>query len=634
MRTARRGRLEVFKAWERHDLRVRTGEVLRSTATSEPITGLHKRRSGSGGVAHRTPAASSVRLPLAVLLGAILLAVWLALDPHAPDMAAQAYRVALYEHIGFAVFDEHWYAGHDLPGYGLLFAPLSGLVGMRTLAAGAALVSIVLFEALVLREYGKRWPVRLGACLFALAAVGDVWSGRLTFALGVTFALACVYALSRRHALVGAVLAAVCAAASPVAGLLLVLAALTYALSERAPRAFALVALSVALVLAPLELLFREGGFEPYPATSFAATALATLLFLLVLPRRERLLRLGGVLYLLACLLSLVVHTPMGSNVERYGVLLAGPLLLCALGREGAWVEAGSRRAHESEHSSGGEDSSGERSSGGEDSSAGAHAPATGRVSASMPAYSWRTAAAGVALCLIAAWIVWGPVRETRAVAGSLGTQASYYAPLERFLSAHGGALERVEVPLTRSHWEAALLAPHVSLARGWEKQLEERYDHVLLAPGLTAGSYEHWLHEQAVAYVALPDVPLDPSSAREGALIRGGLPYLRPVLTTRHWRVYQVLGATSLLAGAGRLTALGHTTFALDARARGTLLARIHYTRYFTVTAGDACVASAPGGWTYVRARAPGRIVVQAQFSLGRALGLGGACPARSRGS
>ena len=237
--------------------------------------------------------------------------------------------------------------------------------------------------------------------------------------------------------------------------------------------------------------------------------------------------------------------------------------------------------------------------------------------------------AAGVAVCLIALWTVWGPVRETAAEAGSPGTQASYYVPLERFLSSHGGTLERVEVPLTRSHWEAALLAPSVSLARGWEKQLEERYNHVLLVPGPTASSYEHWLREQAVAYVALPDVPLDPSSAREGTLIRDGLPFLRPVLTTTHWRVYQVLGATPLLEGPGRLVALGHTTFALDARARGTLLARIHYTRYFTVTAGDACVASAPGGWTYVRARAPGRIVVQAQFSLGRALGLEAACPA-----
>jgi hypothetical protein len=570
------------------------------------------------------------------VFGALLLALWLALDPHAPDLAAQAYRVALYEHVGFAVFDEHWYAGHDLPGYGLLFAPLSGLLGMRALAAAAALASIVLFEVLVLREYGARWPVRLGACLFALAAVGDVWSGRLTFALGVTFALACVYALSRRHALLGAGLAAVCAAASPVAGLLLVLAALTYALNERAPRVLAVVALPVAVVLAPLELLFREGGYEPYPATSFAATALATLAFLWLLPRRERLLRLGAVLYLLACLLSLVIHTPMGSNIERYGVLLAGPLLLCALGREGAWAVAGGRRARGSEQSSGGSEpfsAGSEQSSSGTEQVSGQSEQSSGQAHARALSLSSR-AVAGVALCLIAAWIVWGPVRETRAVAGSPATEASYYVPLERFLRAHRGALERVEVPLTRSHWEAALLAPHVSLARGWEKQLEERYDHVLLTPGLTAASYERWLHEQAVAYVAVPDVPLDPSSAREGALIRGGLPYLRPVFTTKHWRVYRVLGATPLLTGPGRLTALGHTAFALDARARGTLLARIHYTRYFTVTAGDACVASAPEGWTYVRARAPGRIVVQARFSLSRALGLGGACARQPAGA
>ena len=52
----------------------------------------------------------------------------------------------------------------------------------------------------------------------------------------------------------------------------------------------------------------------------------------------------------------------------------------------------------------------------------------------------------------------------------------------------------------------------------------------------------------------------------------------------------------------------------------------RVHYTRYDTVASGEACVTSAPGGWTYVRARAPGQIVVAARFSLGRALGLGGA--------
>ena len=69
-------------------------------------------------------------------------------------------------------------------------------------------------------------------------------------------------------------------------------------------------------------------------------------------------------------------------------------------------------------------------------------------------------------------------MRETKAVAGNESTSAAYYAPVLAFLErvqAPPAPLVRVEVPLTRSHWEAALMAPTVSLARGWEKQLEEK---------------------------------------------------------------------------------------------------------------------------------------------------------------
>jgi hypothetical protein len=554
-------------------------------------------------------------MPVAALLAGGLLIVWLLADPRTPDLAAQVYRLGLYERAGMAVFDEHWYAGHALPGYSLLFAPLASLVGMRALAVVSVLCSVLLFERIVLDSYGEELCVRLGACLFAVAAVGDVWSGRLTFALGVTLALACAYALSHERLLAAALLAGLCAAASPVAGVLLGLAGLMYALVWRAPEILLAVWAPVALVVVPVRVLFAEGGFEPYPATSFAATVLVVGAFLWALPRGGdgRLLRVGAIVYLCACVLCLTVHTPMGSNIERYGVLLAGPLLLCALaGSRGP--ARGQRRRRGAAPQRG--------LSPFMAASGSARRSASGSMSAS------RSAAVGVALCVSAAWIVWGPVRETTAVAGSEATQASYYTPVERFLASHGAGVERVEVPLTRSHWEAALLAPSMSLARGWEKQLEERYDSVLLAPGLTASAYRDWLHEQAVAYVALPDVPLDPSSAREGTLIRRGLPYLKQVFASRHWRVYAVRDATPLLQGPGRLTALGSDTFALDARVAGTLLARIHYTRYFTVAAGDACVASAPGGWTYVRARAPGEIMVAARFSLSRALGLGGSCP------
>jgi len=545
-------------------------------------------------------------------------AIWLLVDPRTPDLAAQVYRVGLFDRFGFAVWDEHWYAGHALPGYSLLFPPLASLLGLRVVAALSVLVSAALFERCSRAAYGP--SARWGAAWFAVAAAGDIWIGRLTFALGVTFALAAVLALVSGHHRWAGLLAVLSAAASPVAGVLLALAALTHALARRSPRALLVLAVPVVAVVVPLSLLFGEGGFEPFPATSFAATVLVTLLFLWALPPQQRLLRTGGVVYLLACLLALAIHTPMGSNIERYAVLLAGPLLLCALaGRCRPLDTNGVRRAADGVPP--GVDGV-RRAADGVPPGVGATANATGgrppwRISGG------RSAPALLLVLLVfAVYAGWGPVRETVAVAGSESTSASYYAPLLGFLGRHGGSLERIEVPLTRSHWEAALLAPSVSLARGWEKQLDIRFDDVLLAPGLTATGYYRWLHEEAVSYVALPDTTLDPSSAQEGRLIRGGLPFLRVALTSRHWTVYAVLDPTPLLQGPGRLTSLGHDSFALRAAAPGRFLVRVRYTRFWTITGGGGHVGEAPGGWTYVTARASGQVRVAARFSLDRALG------------
>ena len=172
------------------------------------------------------------------------------------------YRLGLYEQAGLSVFDEHWYAGHALPGYSLLFPPLASLLGMRVLAVVSVLASVALFERIVLGVYGEEACVRLGACLFAVAAVGDVWSGRLTFALGVALALACAYALARERLLVAALLAGLCAAASPVAGVLLALAGLSYALARRAPLVLLAVGAPVALVVVPLRALFPKAAMS------------------------------------------------------------------------------------------------------------------------------------------------------------------------------------------------------------------------------------------------------------------------------------------------------------------------------------------------------------------------------------
>ncbi len=412
------------------------------------------------------------------------------------------------------------------------------------------LASAALFERIVLTVNGA--SARWGAVAFAVIAVGDVWMGRLAFAMGVSLALAAVLALVRGRVAWAGALAALCAAASPVAGVLLALAGVTHALYQRSPRSALALAVPACAVVAALALLFPEGGTEPYPTLSFAATALVVLAFLWALPAPERLLRVGALVYLLACVA--VPDGPLAARQQHRA-------LRRAAGRAPARVRGRTTR--------------------------GRGAAAAAVVTA-------------LALCAVAVWVAWGPVRETLAVAGNESTRASYYAPVERFLAratAPPAAPVRVEVPFTRSHWEAALLAPTVSLARGWEKQLDTRFDGVLLAPGLTAAGYERWLQAQAVAYVALPDTPLDPSSAQEGRLIRRGLPYLQRVFASRHWSVYSVLAPTPIASGPGRLTSLGNDSFTLHASSPGRFLVRVHFTPYWTLARGAGCVARAPVG-------------------------------------
>jgi hypothetical protein len=516
------------------------------------------------------------RFSLALALACVLVGAWLVLAPRSPDLAAQTYRATLFESSGFTVWDNNWYGGHHLPGYSLVFSWLALLFGIKFLGAIAVLLSTFAFERIAFTTYGPR--ARWGAVCFALAAAGDLWIGRITFALGVTFAMLAVLALVRERPWLAGALTAVCAATSPVAGLLLALAGATHVLvTRRLLSGFALVAPALVVVV-PLELLFPEGGWEPFAASSVIATLAVTLAFLYVVPRQERLLRIGGFVYLGVTLLS-IVPTPMGSNIDRYAVLLAGPLALCALGRDG-FRQAGR-----------------------------------------------PFAAVVLAVAGIVVWTAWGPVRESSGIIGDPSTRAAYYVPLEGFLNTHGGSLLRVEVPFTHSHWEAALLAPAFVLARGWERQLDTKYDPIFFENNLSPAAYHAWLANNGVSYVALPDVRLDGSSDEEAALIRSGLPYLHEVFSSAHWRVFAVLGSLPLASAPARLIGLTHDSFSLRFSTAGTSIVRFHYTRYWTVVRGHACVRSAPGGWTSVSVSAPGVVRVAACFSLSRALGFANGC-------
>ena len=126
---------------------------------------------------------------------------------------------------------------------------------------------------------------------------------------------------------------------------------------------------------------------------------------------------------------------------------------------------------------------------------------------------------------------------------------------------------------------------------------------------------------------MALPDAPLDPSSAQEGRLIRSGLPYLREVFASAHWRIYRVAGAAPLVSGPGRLTSLKHDSFAIRAASAGAMIVRVRYTRYLRLVRGTGCIRPGTGGWTTVTVPGPGEVVVAARFSLAGALRAGGSC-------
>src|SRR5439155_21434515 len=97
------------------------------------------------------------------------------------------------------------------------------------------------------------------------------------------------------------------------------------------------------------------------------------------------------------------------------------------------------------------------------------------------------------------------PVRDAVVAAGDPSTRASYSAPLVAGLARRPAG--RVEVPFTRSHWEARYLAERFPLARGWERQLDRDRNALFYDGRLTAARLRRWLDAGAVRWIALPNV-------------------------------------------------------------------------------------------------------------------------------
>jgi MFS family permease len=511
---------------------------------------------------------------VAAALGAC---AYLLLAPHSADLAAQQYRAGLVRDGGLGLWDNGWFAGHHTPAYSLLSPALGAAIGVGLGGALSAVVAAALFAALAQRHWGERAGT-FAALWFAAGVTATLFSGRLAFLLGIAVAMAAMLALQSARPAAAAALALVTTLASPVAGLFVAVAAVAWGLratfdaappSKLDPRRWwgAAIAAAALLPAVALAVAFPEGGSEPFVASAFWPALLAIALVAAALPRRERTLRAGAALYALLCVAAFAVASPLGGNVTRLGALLAGPVLAGAL--------LGARPRH---------------------------SPAL-------------LLALGLGL---AYWQAYPAVRDVVRASGDPSTAAAYHAPLIGFLERRRGSF-RVEIPFTANHWEAAYVAPHVALARGWERQLDRRYGALFYDGSLDAATYRAWLAEHAVAYVALPDAALDYSAKAEARLIERGLPYLRPVWRDEHWRVFAVRRPAPLADGVAGAIALTPDGFDMRARRAGDALVRVRHTRWWSVTGGRACVERGPGAMTRVHALGAGVVRVRASLSGSR---------------
>jgi hypothetical protein len=493
-------------------------------------------------------------------LAAALAVVYLTWQPASLDLAAAEYRAWLFDHAGFAIWDAQWYGGHHVPGYSVLFPPLAGWLGPRLLGALAVVAAAWLFERIAWARYGAdAWH---GATWFAVGAGATLFSGRITFALGLVPALGALLALQRGRRASAVALALVTPLASPVAALFLALAGTAHALATRR-----VIGVVIALAaLGPVALLavgFPEGGSEPFVVSAFWPVVAFPLAVAIALPREERVLRIALVLYVLLAIAVFAIDTPIGGNVARLGQLCAGPVAALAL-----WP----RR---------------------------------------------RLAFACIAPLLL--WWQLGPaIRDVTTAEGDPSVAAAYYAPLLAELHARraDGTVGRLEIPFTKIHWEARHVAPEIPLARGWERQLDREVNGLFYddAP-LTPQRYRAWLDRMAVRWVAVPDVALDYSAADEAELVARGSPYLREVWRNPHWRLYAVAHPLPIANPPARVTAATTDSLTIAVPRPATIRLRVRWSPYWAVVRGEACVAP-DGDWTRLDVRTAGTVHLTMDFS------------------
>jgi hypothetical protein len=504
--------------------------------------------------------------PLAPAVGcALVCGIYLLAQPATADMAAHSYRAWLFQHEGLTVWNAQWYGGHHVLGYSLLFAPLAAAIGPALVGVLSAVAAVAVFTPLARAAAPSPSAGAAAAWLLTAGVLSNVAIGRMPFLLGIALGVGAWSAARSQRRVLSGVLALATMLASPVAGAFVMLGALAKLLADGRPawRTAAWLGLPAIAGGVGLYLLFPEGGTDRFTATAFWPMLAVSAAGVAFLAPGRRTLWAGGLLYLIVLVGAFVVPSPFGQNALRLGVL-AGPSVLMLAHRKRAPVLA--------------------------------------------------LAVVGVALL----YLQWLPaVRAVAEAHGDPSTRLAFQAEARDFLTKVVKPGERVEVPMTVNHWEAADLAKVVPLARGWERQLDQKANPIFYdGDRVTASRYHDWLRENAVRWVALPNAPLDYSARDEAVVLERGAKFLNLAYESPRWRIWEVRGTDPPASGGATLLAAGPNWFMVDAKR--TTVVRYRYTKYWSTS--DACLSRAPGGWTQVQPLEGGVVMVQARFGLERA--------------
>jgi len=275
-----------------------------------------------------------VRLIAMTFAGAICLS-YLVVNPPSQDFASGHFRAQLSSR-GVYLWNNLWFGGHPLPGFGVVSPLLGGLFGVVPVSMISVLVATWCFVLLI-----ERWrsttpglpdPV-VGVVLFAFGCGVNLWGGRLTFLPSVMFGAMALLFLQRRRPWTMAACAALCGLSSPLGALSLsvILAGAWFARS--APRRLLVVATAATVVpIGTLIVLFPEGGWFPFTAGAFVLLT-AAVAGAAWCGRSVPVVRWSAFTYGVVVVGAFVVRSPLGGNVVRLGWLLAGPVAALTLCR-------------------------------------------------------------------------------------------------------------------------------------------------------------------------------------------------------------------------------------------------------------------------------------------------------------